>query len=98
MARNFRYYEKKRGHRRTGSRLFGSVGEAIFFAVLLTAWWRERGEDEVRRLRKKGRRSVQHLQDFIEKGGDRLSRAEKTLTRAVSTGKEVLDNIASKLD
>jgi hypothetical protein len=35
LARNFRYYEKKRGHRRTGSRLFGSVGEAIFFAVLL---------------------------------------------------------------
>ena len=35
MARNFRYFEKKRGHRRTGSRLFGSVGEAIFFAVLL---------------------------------------------------------------
>ncbi len=35
MARNFRYYEKKRGHRRTGSRLFGSVGEAIFFAVML---------------------------------------------------------------
>jgi hypothetical protein len=35
VARNFRYFEKKRGHRRTGSRLFGSVGEAIFFAVLL---------------------------------------------------------------
>lgn len=61
-------------------------------------WIGERGEDEVRRLRKKGRRSVQHLQDIIEKGGDRLSRAEKTLTRAVSTGKEVLDNLASKLD
>src|SRR5208337_527376 len=28
-------FEKKRGHRRTGSRLFGSVGEAIFFAVML---------------------------------------------------------------
>ena len=35
MARNFRYYEKKRGHRSTGSRLFGSVGEAIFFAAML---------------------------------------------------------------
>ncbi len=35
MARNFRYFEKKRRHRSTGSRLFGSVGEAIFFAVLL---------------------------------------------------------------
>lgn len=35
MARNFRYFEKKRGHRRTGSRLLGSVGEAIFFAVML---------------------------------------------------------------
>jgi hypothetical protein len=35
VARSFRYYEKKRGHRRTGSRLFGSVGEALFFAALL---------------------------------------------------------------
>ena len=35
MARNFRYFEKKRRHRSTGSRLFGSLGEAIFFAVLL---------------------------------------------------------------
>jgi len=35
LARNFRYFEKKRGHRQTGSRLFGSVGEAIFFALLL---------------------------------------------------------------
>ena len=35
MARNFRYFEKKRGHRRTGSRLLGNVGEAVFFAVLL---------------------------------------------------------------
>ena len=34
MARNFRYYEKKRGHRRTGSRLFGTVGEALFFAAM----------------------------------------------------------------
>jgi hypothetical protein len=35
VARYFRYFEKKRGHRSTGSRLFGSVGEAIFFTVLL---------------------------------------------------------------
>ena len=34
MARTFRYFEKKRGHRRTGSRIVGSVGEALFFAVL----------------------------------------------------------------
>ena len=34
MAWNFRYYEKKRGHRRTGSRTVGSLGEAIFFAIL----------------------------------------------------------------
>ena len=35
MARYFRYFEKKRGHRRTGSRLLGNVGEAVFYAVLL---------------------------------------------------------------
>ena len=35
MARSFRYYGKKRGHRRTGSPLVGRAGEAIFWAVLL---------------------------------------------------------------
>jgi hypothetical protein len=36
LARNyFRYFEKKRGHRRTGSRTLGSLGEAVFFALLL---------------------------------------------------------------
>lgn len=34
MARNFRLWLKKRGGRRTGSRLAGSVGEAVFFGVL----------------------------------------------------------------
>jgi hypothetical protein len=31
----FRWYQKKRGNRRTGSRTLGSVGEAIFFASFL---------------------------------------------------------------
>jgi len=35
LARGFRYYEKKRGDRRTGSSSFGSLGEALFFAVFL---------------------------------------------------------------
>ncbi len=35
MARSFRYYGKKRGHRRTGSPALASLGEAAFFAVLL---------------------------------------------------------------
>ena len=35
MARGFRYYGKKRGHRRTGSPALASLGEAAFFAVLL---------------------------------------------------------------
>jgi hypothetical protein len=34
VARLFRFLEKKRGTRRTGSNLAGSVGEALFFAVL----------------------------------------------------------------
>lgn len=33
MARNFRFYQKKRGNRRTGSDKLGSVGEALFFAA-----------------------------------------------------------------
>jgi hypothetical protein len=35
LARSFRYFEKKRGHRRTGSRFVASIGEAVFFAVML---------------------------------------------------------------
>ncbi|NQU23455.1 MAG: hypothetical protein HQ567_19415 [Candidatus Nealsonbacteria bacterium] len=35
MARTFRFYEKKRGHRRTGSKTFASAGEAAFFAAML---------------------------------------------------------------
>ena len=34
MTRFFRVWEKKRGHRHTGSQLGGSVGEAIFFGLL----------------------------------------------------------------
>ena len=34
LARSFRLWGKKRGDRRTGSRLLGSLGEAIFFGVL----------------------------------------------------------------
>ncbi len=33
MARTFRFYEKKRGHRRTGSEKLGIAGEAAFFAA-----------------------------------------------------------------
>ena len=35
MARTFRWYLKKRGNRRTGSRTLGSIGEALFFAFFL---------------------------------------------------------------
>lgn len=34
VARGFRWWHKKRGGRRTGSRLLGSLGEALFFAIL----------------------------------------------------------------
>jgi len=35
LARNFRFYEKKRGNRSTGSKTVGSLGEALFFGALL---------------------------------------------------------------
>ncbi|MHB8899317.1 MAG: DUF3592 domain-containing protein [Thermoguttaceae bacterium] len=35
MARTFRYFEKKRRHRRTTSRTLAVVGEALFFTVFL---------------------------------------------------------------
>lgn len=34
LARRFRLWEKKRGDRRTGSKLWGTAGEALFFAAL----------------------------------------------------------------
>lgn len=37
MPRGLRIYEKKRGHRRTGSTKLGVAGEAAFFAILLAA-------------------------------------------------------------
>ncbi len=33
MARWFRFYEKKRGNRRTGSRVLGTLGEGLYFGV-----------------------------------------------------------------
>lgn len=35
MSRFFRLYEKKRGHRRTGSPAVGNFGEALFFGIFL---------------------------------------------------------------
>jgi hypothetical protein len=35
LARTFRYYGKKRGHRRTGSPALGNIGEVAFSAALL---------------------------------------------------------------
>ena len=35
LPRFFRLYEKKRGHRRTGSQAFGNLGEALFFGIFL---------------------------------------------------------------
>ncbi len=35
MSRRFRFYEKKRGHRRTVPQRFGSLGEALFFGFFL---------------------------------------------------------------
>lgn len=37
MARKFRFYQKKRGNRRTGSNKLGSVGEAAFYAGVFLA-------------------------------------------------------------
>ncbi|MFZ0879493.1 MAG: YtxH domain-containing protein [Candidatus Acidiferrales bacterium] len=54
-------------------------------------WIAERSEDELKGLRRKGRRSLDHFQDMVEQG-------EEKLTRAMRTGKDVLDSLASKLD
>ena len=47
MARSFRIYEKKRGHRRTGSPLMGSLGEFYWNGAWGTMWWADPKEDLV---------------------------------------------------
>jgi gas vesicle protein len=54
-------------------------------------WIGDTVEDEAYRLRRKARRSLDQVQDALEKG-------EQTVSKVLKTGKTALDTLAAKLD
>lgn len=84
--------------RELGSLLLGlgvGVGLAILFAPQsgeeTREWISANAEDGYRKVRRRGRRLVFEAQDLLDRG-------EHTVTRALRTGKNVLESVASKLD
>jgi len=84
--------------RAVGSLLLGfglGVGLAILFAPQsgeeTREWLSANAEDQFYRLRRRGRRLVFETQDLLDRG-------EQQLNRAVRTGRNVLDSVASKLE
>lgn len=84
--------------RAVGSLLLGfglGVGLAILFAPQsgeeTREWLSANAEDQYYRMRRRGRRLVFETQDLLDRG-------EQQLNRAVRTGRNVLDSVASKLD
>jgi gas vesicle protein len=71
------------------------VGLALLFAPQsgeeTREWIAETAEDEFHRLRRKGRQTLEHLQDAVSKG-------EEKVAKALRTGKNALESVASKLD
>jgi gas vesicle protein len=71
------------------------VGLALLFAPQsgeeTREWIAETAEDEFKRLRRKGRRTIEHLQDAVSKG-------EEKVAKVLRTGKDALESVASKLD
>jgi gas vesicle protein len=54
-------------------------------------WIDDTVEDEAYRLRRKAKRSLDQVQDAMEKG-------EQTVAKVLKTGKTALDTLAAKLD
>jgi gas vesicle protein len=71
------------------------VGLALLFAPLsgeeTREWLIDNAESKFRRLRRQGRRWVYQVQDVLDKGEDRV-------TKALRSSKDALDFVASRLD
>jgi gas vesicle protein len=71
------------------------IGLAILFAPQsgeeTRKWIGATAEDQMWRFRRRGRRLVFEAQDLLDRG-------EQGVNRALRTGKNVLDSVASKLD
>lgn len=53
-------------------------------------WVQDMAEDGVKRLRRQGRQSIDHLQEVVDSG-------EKKVASALKTSREVLQSVAAKL-
>ena len=71
------------------------VGIGMLFAPLsgeeTREWLTENAEDRIKRLRRQGRRWVFQVQDAID-------RSQDSVNKALKTGKEALESVASRLD
>jgi gas vesicle protein len=71
------------------------VGLALLFAPLsgeeTREWLMDNAEDKLRQVRRKSRRLVYQVQDVLDKGEDRVS-------KALRSGKNVLGSVASRLE
>ena len=71
------------------------IGLALLFAPLsgeeTREWLIDNAESKMKRLRRQGRRWVYQVQDVLDKGEGRV-------TRALRSSKDALDFVASRLD
>jgi gas vesicle protein len=81
-----------------GSLLLGfgvGLGLAILFAPQsgeeTREWLSANAEDQFYRMRRRGRRFIFETQDLLDRG-------EQQVSRAMRTGRNVLDSVASKLE
>jgi hypothetical protein len=81
-----------------GSLLFGfglGVGLAILFAPQsgeeTREWLSANAEDQLYRMRRRGRRLVFETQDLLDRG-------EQQVSKAIRTGRNALESVASKLE
>jgi gas vesicle protein len=71
------------------------VGLGLLFAPLsgedAREWLAENAEERLKRFRRQGRRWAYQVQDILDKGEDRV-------TKALRTGKNALGSVAARLD
>jgi gas vesicle protein len=83
---------------RTALYLISGFGLGVALALLFAPksgeetreWLKDMADEGVKRLRRQGRQSIDHLQEVVGSG-------EKKVATAFKTSREVLDSVAAKL-